>query len=540
MKILIVDDSPIHLKLLRITLEAAGMEVILADDGIKALEILEREAVSAVVSDVLMPRMDGYRLCLEIRARPKTAVLPVLLYTATYTSPSDERLALDAGADRLIPKSCPSAVLVDTLREVIAKPRDVPSVPKISPGEVLMEYSDRLVEKLEQKNCELTQRTEELEAAVRKRDQFLAMLSHELRNPLGAVLSATYVLDRMADTSLCPASVAACRVIQRQTLQVARLLDDLLDMSRVMHDRIEVRRQVVDLTQLVDDVVNAVQPLIDARRHQMAVNVAQAPLYVCGDPARLLQIQENLLANAAKYTPPGGQIHLSLLDEDGTAVIRVRDNGSGIPHHMLESIFELFVQSDDSLDRSGGGLGIGLTLVKKLVELHGGRITAHSQGAGQGSEFVIRLPMAASPASAESRLGAIHVHTRQPHVIIVEDNDDSREMLQALLQLEGYHVSAARDGPTGLQMIVHQRPEAAIIDIGLPQLNGYELARQLRQTLGDDAIYLIALTGYGRAEDREAANKEGFHAHLVKPLKPHELGRLLANGLDARTPQTTP
>lgn len=360
--------------------------------------------------------------------------------------------------------------------------------------------------------------------AVRNRDQFLAMLSHELRNPLGAALNATYLLD--LEENLTPDVAEACNIIQRQTLQMARLLDDLLDVSRVTQGKIEIRRQTVDMTQLVEDAIQAVKPVFEARDHQLQVDVQPGPIYVEGDPSRLLQIQENLLTNAARYTPPGGKIVFSLAKEDGEAVNRVKDNGKGIPPHMLSRIFDLFVQSDETLDRTDGGMGLGLTLVKTLVELHGGRVTAHSEGNGHGSEFVFRLPMVQNPRDQHEHNGQAPRQIPHRHIVLVEDNQDSRQMLEALLKLDGHHVNAASDGQTGLELILHQRPDAAIVDIGLPGMTGYDVAQRVRQELADK-IFLIALTGYGREEDRRAVQKAGFDAHLVKPLKPAELAKAL-------------
>lgn len=373
--------------------------------------------------------------------------------------------------------------------------------------------------------------------AVQKRDQFLAMLSHELRNPLNAVLNASYLLDPRFSPSLSKEVNFACNIIQRQALQVARLLDDLLDVARVTQGKIEIRRQIIDLTQLVDDAVQAVQPLIDSRNHQLQIDVPNGPVFIEGDPARLLQIQENLLTNAAKYTPLNGKIWLSLLQEQGEAVIRVRDSGRGIPPHMLESIFELFVQSENTLDRSDGGMGLGLTLVQILVHMHGGRVTAHSEGVNRGSEFVVRLPLtAARPSHANIAVhSTVPVDSRHQRILIVEDNDDSRDMLEALLKMDGYSVTVAKDGKQGLDAILRQRPDIAIVDIGLPEISGYEIAKETRRQVKDADVFLIALTGYGRTEDCEAVRRAGFNLHLVKPLKPGEISRVLAERASERT-----
>lgn len=376
-------------------------------------------------------------------------------------------------------------------------------------------------------------RAEDLQRdAVEKRDRFLAMLSHELRNPLSAVLNATYVLDAEKQ-HLTPPLASACNIIQRQARQVARLLDDLLDVSRVTQGKIDIRREAVDLTGLISDTVAAVQPLMESRQHEFQVDITSEPLFVEGDPSRLLQVQQNLLTNAAKYTPPGGRIRLSVQPEDGQAVIRVRDNGRGIPSDMLDSIFELFVQSDATLDRSDGGMGLGLTLVRTLVSMHGGTVSAFSGGSDKGSEFVVRLPIVAAPAKLappveRKRDGMPGSLTHIRHIVVVEDNDDSREMLKALLELDGYRVTPARNGKQGLELILRHRPDVAIIDIGLPGMSGYEVAQQVRAQPHAAELHLIALTGYGRSEDCKAALDAGFNTHLVKPLRPEELGKILA------------
>ena len=368
---------------------------------------------------------------------------------------------------------------------------------------------------------------EEVRASLVRRDQFLAMLSHELRNPLGAILNASYLIEAQGVSTL-PAPVAsACQIVQRQSLQVARLLDDLLDVARVTQGKIEVRRDVLDLTSLVDDVVQSVAPLMKSREHKLEVSVSPGPILVEGDAARLLQIQINLLANAAKYTPTGGVIRYCVNNEDDESIIRVADNGRGISPELLDKIFDLFVQSDETLDRANGGMGIGLTLVKTLVELHHGSVTAQSAGLGQGSEFVVRLPLAAPSQVAAPAPAAPGKARPDAHILIVEDNLDSRAMLEALLKLDGYRVTVADDGQQGWEAIRTRRPDVAIVDIGLPIVSGYDLAKRVRHELGDSRLVMIALTGYGRSDDRQAALAAGFNAHLTKPLKPEELARLL-------------
>ncbi len=362
--------------------------------------------------------------------------------------------------------------------------------------------------------------------AVKRRDQLLAMLSHELRNPLGAILNATYVVNLVKD--IPPQLGEAAGVIQRQALQMARLLDDLLDVSRVTQGKIEMRREILDVCTLIGDAVQAVRPVIDSHGHELILDVAPGPLCVEGDASRLLQVLENLLNNAAKYTHPGGKIWLTVRQEDDEVVLRVRDSGQGIPQEMLDAIFELFVQAENTLDRSAGGMGVGLTLVRTLVHLHGGQVTAHSDGVNQGSEFVVRLPLSQKALESREAVPRGPQRVGDTRIVIVEDNADSRRMLEALLRLDGYQVAVAEEGQQGLELILHQRPEIALVDIGLPGLDGYQIARRVREELKCTEIRLIALTGYGQAEDRKSVKEAGFDGHLIKPLKPEELAQLLS------------
>jgi two-component system, chemotaxis family, CheB/CheR fusion protein len=365
---------------------------------------------------------------------------------------------------------------------------------------------------------------DKIREGIRRRDQFLAMLSHELRNPLGAIVNAMTLLEWTDERSA--GSGKALGVIDRQTRHMARLLDDLLEVSRVTQNKIELRKAVVDLRTVVEDAVKAT--FADFERHnlELTVEIDDAPLHVDADSARLQQIHLNLLNNAAKYTPAGGHVKISVRREDGQAVVRVCDDGVGILQEMLEGIFDLFVQSDKTLDRAEGGMGVGLTLVRSLVEMHGGSVEARSDGPDCGSEFVVRLPLAGRPADAAPCELPRKAWPSGGTVVVVEDNPDSRETLQRLLELSGYRVITAASGREGLLLIKNERPAIAIIDIGLPGMNGYEVARELRAD-GAARSYLVALTGYGQPSDRSAALAAGFDEHLVKPLQPEQLARML-------------
>ncbi|HJQ80983.1 MAG TPA: chemotaxis protein CheB [Lacipirellulaceae bacterium] len=359
--------------------------------------------------------------------------------------------------------------------------------------------------------------------AVVRRDEFLAMLSHELRNPLSAVLNASQLLAHGPATG--DHAKLASDVIVRQSRQMARLLDDLLDVSRFTQGKIDIRKQIVDLSSLVQDVVEAIRPELEDRRHALELQIGQEPLFIEGDPSRLLQILENLLTNAVRYTPPQGRIVLSMKRDGNEAVLCVEDNGQGIPPDMLSTIFELFVQGPKSLARTEGGMGIGLSLVRLLVELHGGTVLVESAGKGCGSAFTVRLPLTDKRPQTEKPSDASA--DRSLNVLVVEDNDDSRLMLERLLKMDGHNVYTAADGKSGYDVICTHKPEVVLMDIGLPVMDGYEVARKVRAELGNHPIRLVALTGYGRSEDHEAVMNAGFDYHLVKPADPRELARVL-------------
>lgn len=361
---------------------------------------------------------------------------------------------------------------------------------------------------------------------VRQREQFLAMLSHELRNPLSAVLHASRLL--RTDRAPVAEHVAAVETIERQAGLMASLLNDLLDVARVSHGKISLRRRRLDLTSLIEDVRQSTAAAVNAGESILNVDVPDEPLWVDGDAGRLIQIQGNLIINAAKYSPNGSTIEVRLRRDEDYAVISVRDQGVGIPAEFLPRIFEPFAQSNATLHRSEGGLGVGLSLVKSLTELHGGTVTVHSTGTDFGSEFIIRLPLAEPPDSTDESDNASSNGQRPSlRIVLVEDQEDNRRLLAELLRLEGHAVETAVDGQDGIQRIQSVKPDVALVDIGLPGLDGYELARCVRQDAGLASVRLVALTGYGRPADIDQARSAGFDYHLVKPVDPATLSRLL-------------
>lgn len=378
---------------------------------------------------------------------------------------------------------------------------------------------------------ELARRAAELAERDREKDEFLAMLAHELRNPLAPIMNAAQVLQ--ARSAEDPPLHRQAVVIDRQARHMARLLDDLLDVSRITRNKIELRKQVLDFGATVEQAVEATRPLVQQRRHQLRVSIPPEPLYVDADPTRVHQVVGNLLNNAAKYTEPGGRIALAMEREGEEVVLRVSDTGIGIPPEFLPRVFDLFTQGDRSISRSESGLGIGLTMVQRLVQLHGGTVGAHSDGIGQGSEFTARWPLAATGELDASTAAAttLAASARTPRrILIVDDNADAADTLADLAALWGHEVRAVKDGFTALRAATEYRPEVILLDISMPGMSGYEVARAVRQDPSLEGVLLIALTGYGQDEDRRRTHEAGFDHHLTKPVDPELLRRLLADG----------
>ena len=370
----------------------------------------------------------------------------------------------------------------------------------------------------------LRQALEDLEQSVDQRDRFLAMLSHELRNPLSTVLSATHVL--CSEHREGPDSEAA-EIIQRHSSHMATLLDDLLDVARVSQGKIQLQRRPFELQHAVTVALESIKSRCDARHQELRADFPDKAIWICGSEPRILQVITNLLLNASKYSPDGSVIDLSITRGASEAILKVRDYGMGIAESQLGHVFDLFVQSDRTLDRADGGLGIGLTLVKSLVELHGGSVSVASDGEGNGSEFTVRIPTCEPSKTANLNVNQPRPQRQIRRVVLIEDGIDANRMLAFLLEDAGFEVSAATDGEQGLKMIHDLRPEAAVIDIGLPGRNGYDIARSIRSDESFSSVLLLALTGYGQPADRAEALSAGFDEHLVKPVDPELLIRML-------------
>ena len=354
------------------------------------------------------------------------------------------------------------------------------------------------------------------------KDEFMAMLAHELRNPLSAISAAIQVLDASGGQA-APAQRARS-IIGRQVRHLARLVDDLLDVSRVVTGKIALDQRPLDFADLVHRAV----AVCGERQNGQRLEISTQQVWIEGDFVRMEQIINNIVGNAVKYTPAGGAIRVRVYSDDGNAILRVEDNGYGIAPELLPRVFDLFVQGERTLDRAQGGLGIGLTLVRRLVELHGGTVSATSDGPGHGSVFTVRLPEVPMPQAAQTLLPADrHNGCSRRRVLIIEDNRDAREMFRIMLELSGHEVIEAEEGLSGLEMLKSKRPDVAVIDVGLPGLNGYEVARRFREEPGSGGVMLVALTGYGTPEARERSRKSGFDYHLIKPVNGEALEEIM-------------
>ena len=368
---------------------------------------------------------------------------------------------------------------------------------------------------------------------ARHKDEFLAMLSHELRNPLAPIRTAVELLRR---TGASDETIAHTQeVIERQVAHLARLVDDLLDVARIKTGRINLRIDTLDLRRVVSEAVEEVSELVEARRHRLQTSLPAAPVTVRGDATRLVQVVANLLNNAAKYTDEGGEIDVRLSDENGHAVLRVTDTGMGIPARLLPKVFDLFTQDERTLDRAHGGLGLGLTIVRRITELHGGSVAVRSGGRGLGSEFTIRLPLhvISQPADVARGRRLVPDAPRDPRrCLVVEDNIDAARMLELALTLEGHEVRLALDGRDAVELADAFQPDVVILDIGLPRMNGYDTARAIRALPGLSDVRIVGVTGYGQPTDLERSQNAGFDTHLVKPV---ELDLLLEHVAAGRT-----
>jgi PAS domain S-box-containing protein len=365
-----------------------------------------------------------------------------------------------------------------------------------------------------------------LRNADRRKDEFLATLSHELRNPLAPIRTALEIIRLARDN---PELVDKARAaMERQVTQLVRITDDLLDVARITQNKVELRCERLDLRAVLHSAIEATRPLVDERGHALIVDFARLPVWTDADFTRLSQVFANLLNNAVKFTPHGGLIRVSVAEADGWAVAAVTDNGAGIEPRLLPQVFEMFAQLHPRGDRTHGGLGIGLTLVRRLVELHGGTIEAHSEGEGHGSCFTVRLPLARGAEAERPPAHAERAATGTCRILVAEDNEDAAEMMRVMLEVKGHDVRIASDGVEAVALAETFEPQIAFLDIGMPRMDGYEAARRIRERL-QNRVTLVALTGWGQDEDRVRSREAGFDHHLTKPPEPDQLDQLIVD-----------
>ena len=520
-KILVVNDDPGSLLALTSLLDQWADEshyaVLSARSGQEALRQVLLHDFAVILLDVNMPGMDGFETAEAIHQRARSADIPIIFVTAFLADEIDRLKAYQRGAADFLFTPVIPQILHAKVSVFVALAMK---------NEELLRQTQALSQQtleLTATNERLTLEMEERREAERKshaKDEFLAMLGHELRNPLSAISSASALIGMGTAT---PDTVGrAKQIIQRQTQHLTRIVDDLLDLSRAMSGKILLARQPLDLSGLVGACLDTFRAT--GRTQGYTVTCDLQPGWVDGDPTRLEQIATNLIDNAVKYTPAGGSIHIAITRAGSDVEMKVTDSGVGIPADLLPHVFEVFVQGTISLDRSQGGLGIGLSLVRRLVELHGGSVEAHSDGTSSGSTFVLRLPAASVQQAGSTPSVPLAPASARPTVLLIEDNDDGREMMATMLEAWDYTVLQAADGLAGVELARTGSAQVALVDIGLPGIDGYEVARRLRQIDTTSNIKLIALTGYGLAEDQKRVLEAGFDLHLVKPV---DMGALL-------------
>jgi len=506
--ILVVDDLPEKHLVYRSILEELGQNIFTCRSGEEALKLVLKHEFAVILLDVNMPGMDGFETAALIRQRKKSARTPIIFLTAF----TDDRLMAQGYATGAV-DYLPTPVVPEVLRAKIR---------------VFIELSQMRRQAASQAE-ERAKRTA-AEEADRRKDEFLGMLAHELRNPLGPILHAVHILRRLGpkDQRLDQAG----DIVERQVAHMTRLIDDLLDATRMARGKISLRKEHCDLAKIVRQTAEDYRSIFDASGIRLEIQVSLDSLYVEGDQTRLVQAIGNLLHNAHKFTDPGGLVSVSMeRGKDGcSAAVTIRDTGIGIEPAVLPTVFDVFCQAEQGLDRSRGGLGLGLALVKGLVELHGGKVTATSQGAGKGAEFTLRLPVKPLLAAAPSSPFVMASGGAKYRILLIEDNHDAAESARLLLSLEGHEVRTAYTGPAGLEVARDFRPEVVLCDIGLPGTDGYQIARTIRQDrdIALSSSYVIALTGYGRDVDQRQAREAGFDLHLTKPIDFHHLRRALA------------
>ena len=561
--ILLVDDQPARLMSYEAILNVLGQNLVHARSGTEALARLMEADYAAILLDINMPGMDGFETAALIHQHPRFEKTPIIFVTAVHVTDLDRLKGYELGAVDYVYVPVVPEILrgkVQVLVELHRQRRELERLNKslAEANAALQAEQARELEALNatlaQANAELAQANRTLqdeiaervraqaalEAADRRKDDFLAMLSHELRNPLAAIQGSIELMQRKRIDD--PELRWARDVVARQNRHLTRLIDDLLDVSRITRGKLTLQKEQVELREVAQVAVETARPLIAARQHEFRIELPDAPLYVEGDAVRLTQVVSNLLTNAAKYTDEGGRIQLVVERQVGgeggdQASIRVTDNGRGIAKEAMPRLFEPSTHEERLNSGAHGGLGIGLIVVRGLVEMHGGSVEAASEGPGRGTVFTVKLPLL---ALEELTLQVAPAHDSTPiettnegtglKILVVDDNQDSAISMTLLLELQGHEVHVAHAGPTALRLAAEKKPDVILLDIGMPGMNGFEVARQLRSQDEFARTLLVAITGYGRASDVKQTESAGFDHHLVKPVDYDKLQAVLASG----------
>ncbi len=481
--ILNVDDTDATRYAKSRILTKAGFTIIEAANGADAIELAKNRQPNLILLDTRLPDINGFEVCRRLKSDTATSSIAILQTSASFISLVDKINGIECGADNYL-------------------------FEPIEPEELVVNITALL-------RLSLAER--ELREVDRRKDIFLATLAHELRNPLGPIRNSIKLLKTL-NTSLSDKEIELLDIISRQTDQMVKLVDDLLDVSRISQGKISLDIETLNVREFVEAAAESAGNLILDRGHQLTINIFSEPLWVAGDKVRLTQILSNLISNAAKFTPSGGQIVVDVVKEDANVLIKVTDNGIGLDEDHLHNIFDLFVQHATTEDRAQEGLGIGLSLVKNLANLHGGEIYVSSAGVKQGSAFTLELKLVDAPQRVQADAEVKEVQTENTKVLVIDDNEDAASTLSDLLELAGNEVKTAHSGKQGLAVAKTFQPRIIFLDIGLPDMTGYEVAKAIRKSRQLDACFLIALTGYGTEADRQMALDAGFDLHLTKPL----------------------
>ncbi len=522
--ILLVDDQPSKLLTYETILGELGENLIKVSSASEALQCLLDNEIAVVLVDVCMPELDGYELAAMIRQHPRFQKTAIIFVSAILMTDLDRLRGYESGGVDYVPVPVVPEILrakVSIFAELFRKTR------------ALERLNAELEERVAERTAALEATTHQLQEANHRKDEFLAMLAHELRNPLAPIRTAVQLLRLKELTE--PHRQRARDVIERQVEHLVNLIDDLLDVSRITRGMITLQLEPVLVGAIVARAVETARPAIDAHRHTLALDLPDELISVEGDKTRLVQVIANILHNAAKFMDPGGHIRLKVWREGQSAVIQISDTGIGIAPELLPKVFELFTQVHSKAERAQGGLGIGLALVRRLTEMHGGAVTAESDGAGRGARFTVRLPVLvprlAALSNQKRESGAIP--SIEPlRILVADDNYDAAEALTLQLQLAGHDVRTAHDGVEALALAQMFDPDIVLLDLGMPKMDGYETARQLRLSPTCGRAKLVALTGWGQQQDRDRTAEAGFDAHLVKPVAEAQLFRTLMLAVD--------